>query len=378
MTRSTATPGAPDRSRLVGKLEEVNLSGLLQMLAVKRRSGKLTLASKDGHGLVVLQEGNIIYAASNSAREALGNILIRQGLIDEGVLILALERQNQAPEEVRLGTILVGMGAVTQEVLEDVVREQTVGIIRELLGWHEGFFTFEPLTIPGREIGVDAKDLVMDEGLDAELLSHSAAKTTAPVVGPAQTQLPEEAVASIQSESVPVATLASLKEIMAELRAPAFGGEITTWLLRHVATIVRRCVLLSCSRDWIRGMGQVGIDVGGAMDEISQVRIPAGEPSIFARVAESRQSYRGELPRAPWNEFLAMQLGGLYPREVAVIPMIVSGNVVALLYGDNLPTDDPIRAFDALELLMLQAGLAMEKTSLEIRLRTLQERRTSS
>ena len=54
--------------------------------------------------------------------------------------------------------------------------------------------------------------------------------------------------------------------------------------------------------------------------------------------------------------------------------MIVNGNVVALLYGDNLPAGSPIGPIDALELLMLEAGLAMEKTTLEIRLRTLQER----
>jgi hypothetical protein len=372
----TSPPGDGTSTKLAGKLEEGTLSGLLQMLSIKRRSGKLSLTTRDAHGLVLLQDGNIIYAASNSAREAFGNILIRHGLVDDGTLMKALEQQHASGREKRLGTILVEIGAISQEDLENVLREQTVGIIRELLGWHDGFFTFEPLTISGHELGVDAKDLVMDEGLDAELLSHSTVKQTARVRGPAPTKQPQEAADSVESEAVPVMTLTSLKEVMTELRAPTFGGEITVWLLRHAAEIVKRCVLFSYSRDWIRGMGQVGLEPqgGSGPEEISNVRIPANEPSVFTSIVETRQSYKGELGKGPWNEYLAIQLGGLVPPEVVVVPMIVNGNVVALLYGDNLASGGPIGPIDALELLMLEAGLAMEKTSLEIRLRTLQER----
>ena len=376
MDTKPTPPGGGASTKLAGKLEEGTLPGLLQMLSMKRRSGKLTLATRDAHGLVLLQDGNIIYAASNSAREAFGNILIRHRLIDDGTLMKALEQQHVSGQEKRLGTILVEMGAISQEDLENVLREQTVGIVRELLGWHEGFFTFEPLTIAGRELGVDAKDLVMDEGLDAELLSHSSAKETAPVRGPARMETPQGSAIAVQGEAVPGATLTTLKEVMAELRAPTFGGEITVWLLRHASGIVKRRVLFSYSRDWIRGMGQVGLDPegGGGAEEISNVRIPADEPSVFTRVVETGESYKGELPRGPWNEYLAIQLGGLFPPEVLVIPMIVNGNVVALLYGDNLPAGKPIGPIDALELMMLEAGLAMEKTTLEMRLRTLQER----
>jgi hypothetical protein len=375
LDRKPTTPGEVSSAKLTGKLEEGTLSGLLQMLSAKRRSGKLSLATRDAHGLVVLQDGNIIYAASNSAREAFGNILIRHELIDDNALMRALEQQHASGQQKRLGTILVESGAISQEDLENVLREQTVGIIRELLGWHEGYFTFEPLTIAGRELGVDARDLVMDEGLDAELLSHSSAKVVAPVRGPARTEMPPGLTVSVQTEVAATTTLTTLKEVMTELRAPTFGGEITVWLLRHAASIMKRCVLFSYSRDFIRGMGQVGIDLeGGGAGEISNVRLPANETSVFTRVVETRQSYQGELPKGPWNEYLALQLGGMAPPEVVVVPMIVNGNVVALLYGDNLPAGNPIGPIDAIELLMLEAGLAMEKTTLEIRLRTLQER----
>jgi hypothetical protein len=375
LSRQTATPGAPHNTRLAGKLEEVTLAGLLQMLAAKHKSGKLMLRSRDAHGVVLLHEGNIIYAASNSAREALGNILIRRGLVNGEVLIRALEKQHLAEEERRLGAILVEMGAIPEETLESVVREQTAGIVQELVGWSEGYFDFEPLAVPGAEIGVDVGDLVMDHGLDAEQVVKGPSKARRPAAAPTGSAVLEGKPASLVTPGVAGVTVTSLKEVMAELRAPTFGGEITTWLLRHAAAIVRRCVLFSYSRDSIRAMGQVGIaPEGGSDEEIAMVRIPAAEPSIFTQVAESRESYVGPLARTTWNEYVAIELGGLVPPEVVVVPMVVNGSVVALLYGDNLPTADPIGPIDALELLMLQAGLAMEKTTLEIRLRTLQER----
>jgi hypothetical protein len=375
LTPKPTTPGTTGSTRLAGKLQEVELPALLQMLAIKHRSGKITLTTRDGHGLLLIQDGNIIYAASNSAREAFGNILIRHGLIDDATLIQALERQHAGTQEKRLGTMLVEMGAISREVLENVLREQTAGIVQELLAWREGFFTFEPLVVQGDEVGVDARELVMKEGLDAELMAKSTPKAVAPAQK-GKARQPAAKGVSGSEETVPAAMLTSLKQVMTELRSPSFGGEITVWLLRHAAEIVRRCVFFSYSREWIRAIGQVGIDPEGEAGglEISRICIPANEPSIFSYVVETRESYKGEPPKNTWDEYLAIELGGLTPAEIVVVPMVVSGGVVALLYGDNLPDSRPIGPIDALELLMLQAGLAMEKTTLEIRLRTLQQR----
>jgi hypothetical protein len=75
-----------------------------------------------------------------------------------------------------------------------------------------------------------------------------------------------------------------------------------------------------------------------------------------------------------WDDLLIQRLGGEAPFEVVVVPMLVNNQVVGLLYGDNPVAAGPIGSVDGLELLMLEAGLAMEKTALEIRLRSLQER----
>ena len=378
VTTAQASSGPAAGVRLGGKIEDVTLPGLIQMLAVRRRTGKLTLTSRDNVGLVVLRDGHIIYAATNSAREALGNILVCQHVIDEATLARALEVQYESSEEKRLGAVLVEMGAVTPAAVEEVMRQQTTRVMLEMFTWERGFFAFDPVELPERgEVAVDAGDLVMESGLNAgELVRESldpGGFETQPVQFPRGAGA--GAVTARDGGHAGGPTLASLKSIMTELRSPAFGGEITLWLLRYAGTVVRRRVLFSISKEGIRGMGQAGLDgVESASDRLRSVRIPVDEASVFKRVVEMKTSYVGALSEEKWDRYLVEQLGGVIPSEVAVVPMVVNGKAVALLHGDNLPDGGRIGPIDGLELLMLEAGLAMEKTALEVRLRTLQER----
>ena len=107
---------------LVGKLEDLGLAEILQLLSVSEKTGKLTLTCRDGSGLIVFRKGRIIYAASNSAREAFGHILVCRKLIDEVMLTKALQLQHHSREEKRLGSILIEMKAVTAHDLEVVLR----------------------------------------------------------------------------------------------------------------------------------------------------------------------------------------------------------------------------------------------------------------
>ena len=376
MTKTTA--GSQPRT-VSGKLDDVPLSSLLHTLSVKQLTGKLTLKSSAGDGLIVVRKGSVIYAASNSARETLGNILVCRGLLDEKTLLRALEVQHELADEKRLGAILVELGAISQASLEDVLRQQTVKVVSELLGWGKGFFRFEAVEITeGGEIRVDVRDLVMDGGLDAAALTRlfqESAEDGDLAEKPARPKARSGRKAAKKSGQD--AGLASLKSVLAELRSPAFTGEFTLWILRYASGIVRRCVFFSYSKEaGIRGMAQLGLDeeASASGEGVGLIRLPADEPSIFSGVIETGETYQGEMPRGTWNEYLAIQLGGMHPPEVVVVPMVVNGNVIALLYGDNLPSRDPIGPIEGLEVLLMEAGLAMEKTTLEIRLKTLQSR----
>ena len=85
---------------LAGRLEEVELAELLHFLSLNNRTGKISLTRHDGHGLIVMRLGRIVYAASSSVREAFGNILVCRGLVPAETLAEALERQHAAASSV--------------------------------------------------------------------------------------------------------------------------------------------------------------------------------------------------------------------------------------------------------------------------------------
>ena len=85
----------------------------------------------------------IVYAASSSARQTMGNLLLLEGSVDEEKLSRALDRQHTAEEEQRLGSILVEMGAIDEETLERIVRHQTELVVSEFLSWDTGYFKLD-------------------------------------------------------------------------------------------------------------------------------------------------------------------------------------------------------------------------------------------
>lgn len=376
---------------LSGKLEELPLPHLLQIISNNRVTGKLSLTRRDGHGLVVFRDGKIIYAATNSARETFGNILLLRKEISASVLEEALERQGRSDVERRLGSILLEMGAIREEVLHKVMLEQVEKVLLELFDWKSGFVKFEVLDIPERgEVAVDAADFLVDEGLPTERLvmevmqriqedggDHLDRELLA-VLGDGEAAVeaadPGESEDRVDGDP---GRLPTLKSLMTEIRSPAFTGEVTLGILRFAGHLMRRGVLFLHASGLVAGMGQFGIEVEGgesADARVRKIRIPAEEPSLFLDVIERQETYRGPLERRYWNVELTRVLGGGFPNEVVAVPMVVGGRVALIFYGDDLPDGGPLPQLDELELLMIQGGLAIEKAALEMKLRALEDR----
>jgi hypothetical protein len=375
---------------LCGTLQDLPIPDLLQMIAANRKTGRLVLTRRDGHGVIAFRNGKIIYAASNSVRETLGNILLHERLITESTLLEALERQSRAAEEKRLGPVLVEMGVLDEATMERVVRGQTQRVVSEFLRWKSGFAKFEILQIPDHgEVEVDARDFLMEAGLNADELLlgifgqpdrriDTAELDMSQVLrrAPWASGSVEGEPGSLEPPPEPPAdppSFASLKSIMSEIRSPAFTGEVSLGILRYAASSFTRGVLFARGFDGFHGMGQFGL---GSKVAVREIRIPLDEPSIFLEVFERRESYRGPLDNRYWNVHLGRQLGGLTPREVVAIPMVVDASVVLIFYGDNVPDNAPIGSIDDLELLMIEGGLVIEKVLLETRLKSFEERRS--
>lgn len=357
-----------------GRLDDVSLPDLLQILAEGGRTGKLTLSHRDGFGVVLFRNGRIIYAASNHPREAFGSILVSRGLVSAEALRRALELQNRSSVERRLGGILVELGELEEARLREVMREQVGEVIRDLVSWRDAYFKFQNVSIPDRgEVEVDYQDLVLEPGLAAERVLIDALGE--PDRGSAARDPAPKRAAPAVSRPAGGEPL-SLRQVMAEVRSPAFTGEISLQILRFAAQTLRRGVLFSLGPDHARGLGQFGVDGKEALsgdDLVRHLEVPLHEPSVLSEVAGSQEVFKGRPERAAGNDRLAEALGGVLPAEVVVIPIIVNGATAFALYGDNVPERRPIGPTESLELLMIEAGLAIEKAVLEARLHQIEE-----
>ncbi len=345
---------------MTGRLDEVSVPELLHLISWGEKTGKLTLSRGSAEAVVVVRRGRIVNAASNSPREALGSILVCRKLVSEAVLASAVEESRRHEGGRSLGATLVAMGAITPSDLEAAVRQQVEQAITEFLLWESGLFRFEtmdpaePDLDAGQGFGTEQVVLEVVKRVDdtRRLRDEHAARAGGAAAAAA---LADEARANpfIPRRLRPP----TVGAIVADLHAPVLRGEAIATILRHARVVVRRAVLFIANHRGYVGIGQFGLESvdGSADDRVRKVVIPLGRPSLLADVAAKRGTYRGELPLSFWNEFLASQLGGGFPREVIVVPAIVDGAVVALLYGDNLPSSEPIAEVAALEAAMVDA-----------------------
>jgi hypothetical protein len=389
---------------LVGRLEDLALPDIFQIISLSKKTGTLVVRSRRGTGMVVFKDGQVIQAASDSIRDSLGNILVSQGMLDEAALSKALAFQKREPDK-PLGMILTDMGVVAAQTLQTVIRKQIEEIIYDLLDWEGGFFNFElGEIIPKDTIEIDTQEFLLKSGISAEYLlmegtrilderrkdgKRPAAARPAPVSPtPAEpTAAPkappshagyepakEEFRTRIEKE-VSRKDITALKSMFDELRFPTATAEVTLLILRYASEVVNRAVLFMVKKDEVRGLGQFGIELKAksADQVVRNIKVPLNKPSLFLSVIESRRSYLGALDTNPSHTYLMNELGGTMPEAVIAIPLVVDGKVALVVYGDNLPERRPIRGMDTLEIFMNQAGMALEKALLEKRIAELQK-----
>jgi hypothetical protein len=396
---------------IVGCLEDVGLVELFQLLALFRKSGKLTLSRGDTTGVFLFNRGKIFHAANGYAAPTVGELLVDRRLITREALDAAVATQRMAAQRKKLGAILVEMGATTRDALQKALRQQLEEIAHDFLAWDSGYFSFKAVDV---DVGQEEEEQIFDEeakltevvNIDPfilDLVTRVDAIGGAGSVRPSLPRLTRSGGAdsdellrdlldhilepsAVIDEALPFdevrewpSELAELRSMMTEIqrRPEASTGEIALLALRYATRILNRGVLLGVSSRGITGIGQFGVgrsndDTPNVTNRIRHIQIPLNEPSVLAEVIERKVTYHGRLEQCPWNNYLVDQLGGLVPPEVVVTPILVEGRVAILIYGDNLPGGHPITSIHGLELLAIEAGLAIEKNILREKLRSVQ------
>lgn len=127
-----------------GPLKELSATDVFQLLDLSRKTGTLRVTSelRQNTGTVFFEDGAVVGATIKSNPHPLGRLLQRAGRITEADLQRARALQTAGDQRL-LGQILLDQGLVTTRDLARFVREQIEEVVFELVGWSEGYFTFE-------------------------------------------------------------------------------------------------------------------------------------------------------------------------------------------------------------------------------------------
>jgi K+-sensing histidine kinase KdpD len=160
--------------------------------------------------------------------------------------------------------------------------------------------------------------------------------------------------------------LGRLKQMSKRLRDPSAQGEVLTLVLEFAAQSFERVAIFMLREDEAIGLIQSGLAAAGGPDdrEFQQLAVPAREPAWFRAALESREGVKAP-PTNEADRLLALALGSHAPAEAYVAPIESSREVVALVYVDNLSGGAPISATACLDIVLHEAGLALERALLE-------------
>jgi hypothetical protein len=124
-------------------------------------------------------------------------------------------------------------------------------------------------------------------------------------------------------------------------------------VLRFALGKWKRCLLLSVQGNLVtgwRGMGQ-----GVREAAVKRMGIGLQGPGTFRLVRDTRSHYVGPVRRDAGSGLFYKLLGGDYPTTAVILPLLVRGKLVHMLYVDNGPGQ--LTPPDVGELLILSQGV---------------------
>jgi hypothetical protein len=178
----------------------------------------------------------------------------------------------------------------------------------------------------------------------------------------------------VSSSSLSPNTLGRLKEVSARMRDSSSRGGVLSQVLQYASETLSRVAMFTIQDDMAQGIAQVGLPKAGGPDQrgLCEVALPHREPAWFRRAFDSRSPV-GAAPSDDGDQRLAVLLGNAIPEEAYVAPIESGERVVALLYADNLPGGEPIGDTSALEVVLHEAGLVLDRAWMKRALKEAEE-----
>ena len=357
---------------LTGKLEDLAISDIFQILSIGKKTGALLIKTNNLHAVVIFKRGLVVRGESDALETSdIGQDLLKAGVIKESTLELAYKVKNQLKEK-SIAEILIEMDAVKREMVDKYAKKRIENVIVKILMLNEGDFRFEPdtTTIHCKELSDPGWEV--SKGLSPEYLLMEGARVydeTMHYGSIIDDEDMEESGIDPFETTGHSKDMSALMALSQELRFPESLSEVSLLVMRYASDIFKRGILFEIRDQNLYGLGQFGLDYKGADEAIRGTVLTISQNSLIDQIMKNKSSYKGEFKKDETTEKIVKILGGGWPPEVAIFPVVVEGSVKAILYCDNQPEGDPIDETPGLEIFINQAGLALEKALLKKRLK---------
>jgi tetratricopeptide (TPR) repeat protein len=138
-----------------GSLTEGLLPEVLRQLYVGRRTGYLHFTRQGERRSIYFRAGHIVHGDTNVKEERLGETLVQQGALSGADLKRATGFVLR--DKKRLGAVLVELGILDRDRLEDALAIHVEEILRKVFSWSEGDYEFEEKEDAGLEPGMSLR-----------------------------------------------------------------------------------------------------------------------------------------------------------------------------------------------------------------------------
>lgn len=192
---------------LEGTLRDFSLADIFQLIGLQRKTGVLTLRSKEDVVTVSFLEGKVVGSDSLNKRleDRLGQVLIKSGTLSQSELDGVLKTQMETLE--RLGHILLRHQIISRDQLKRALEQQILQIIFRVFRWQDGDYHFSQET----SVDYDA-DIVTPVGAESILMEGARMLDEWPII---EKRIPHRGivfVATPAARHVEVASDAEMEE----------------------------------------------------------------------------------------------------------------------------------------------------------------------
>ena len=162
---------------LVGRLEDLSLGEILQIVSLSKRSGLLRLEAPGGKASLYIRAGKVIYAATSEEKVGVLSLLVENGLIEADQLESIREKLESAPSPQEFRGLLEDRTGISNDSFQKVLKTRVEELTYSLFIWEEGTFSFQLIEDENTHpLLSKVAPFFLDEGIGAQFLVMEGAR----------------------------------------------------------------------------------------------------------------------------------------------------------------------------------------------------------